>query len=76
MKRQWKKIWIKAIFWLLTEIILNLFGLDNLADYSEFIFEQKNGLAKRHAQPAIVVPLPHLKDYYSRTYRFSIALNP
>jgi hypothetical protein len=75
MKRQWKKIWIQAILWLFTEIILNVLGLDNLADYSEFIFEQKNAIAKRQPQLAVVIPLRRPKDYYSLMYRFPIALN-
>jgi hypothetical protein len=29
----------KVITWLVAEIILNAVGLDNLADYSEFVFE-------------------------------------
>ena len=41
MKTQWKKLCFKATFWLVTEIVLNLIGLDNLADYSEFIFDQE-----------------------------------
>ncbi|HEY9667144.1 MAG TPA: hypothetical protein V6C91_10080 [Coleofasciculaceae cyanobacterium] len=32
---------IKITCWLIVEIILNLLGLDNLADYSEFVFEGK-----------------------------------
>jgi hypothetical protein len=41
MKTQWNKLWVKTISWLVIEIILNLLGLDNLADYSEFIFEKE-----------------------------------
>lgn len=41
MQTQWKKIMIKITCWLIVEIILNLLGLDNLADYSEFVFEGK-----------------------------------
>lgn len=33
----------KLLFWLALEIILNLVGLDNLADYSEFIAGQTEG---------------------------------
>ncbi|WP_413160679.1 hypothetical protein ACL6C3_19415 [Capilliphycus salinus ALCB114379] len=29
---------IKILTWLIIEILLNLLGLDELADYSEFIF--------------------------------------
>ncbi len=28
-----------TLFWFATEILLNVTGFDNLADYSEFIFE-------------------------------------
>ena len=37
MRSRWQKI----TFWLIAEITLNLIGLDDLADYSEFIFEQQ-----------------------------------
>jgi hypothetical protein len=39
---------------------LNLLGLDNLADYSEFLFEQEVAIALRQPQMAVVVP-----SYYS-----------
>ncbi|MEM6869459.1 MAG: hypothetical protein AAF528_13885 [Cyanobacteria bacterium P01_C01_bin.121] len=29
------------MFWLLAELVLNLVGLDNLADYSEFLLSGK-----------------------------------
>jgi len=38
MNIQWKKLLLTTTIWLVTEIILNLLGLDNLADYSEFVF--------------------------------------
>ena len=31
---------IKAMVWVIAEILLNFIGLDDLADYSEFIFER------------------------------------
>ncbi len=37
-KAHWKSRIIKTIAWLVTEIALNLVGLDTFADYSEFIF--------------------------------------
>ena len=43
MKSQhWQKLVIKLICWLALEILLNLIGLDDLADYSEFIFNYDN----------------------------------
>ena len=37
----------KLLFWLAIEIFLNLVGLDNLADYSEFIISQSSGSRHR-----------------------------
>lgn len=55
MKLQWKKLLVKTTLWLAAEIILNVVGLDNLADYSEFIYEQDAALGYLN-QPAIVMP--------------------
>ncbi|EAZ90945.1 hypothetical protein [Crocosphaera chwakensis] len=41
MKVSWKKLFLQTSIWIASEILLNLIGLDNLADYSEFIFKQK-----------------------------------
>ncbi|MGD1896486.1 MAG: hypothetical protein ACFB16_05965 [Phormidesmis sp.] len=35
-----KTVFRRLVFWLTLEIVLNLVGLDNLADYSEFIAAQ------------------------------------
>lgn len=40
MRVKWKKLLIKTAVWLVAEILLNLLGMDNLADYSEFVFER------------------------------------
>ena len=40
MKICWKNLLLKITIWLLLEIGLNFLGLDNLADYSEFLFER------------------------------------
>ncbi|MEW5859024.1 MAG: hypothetical protein AB1861_16835 [Cyanobacteriota bacterium] len=48
MKAQWKRVFVKTTVWLITEIILNLLGLDNLADYNDFILEQKKIMAMSH----------------------------
>jgi hypothetical protein len=40
MKIVWKKSLIRATVWLAAEIILNCVGLDDMADYSEFVFER------------------------------------
>lgn len=55
MNVQWKKLFVKTTIWLAAEIFLNVLGLDTLADYSEFIYEQ-DVLALGHlARPAIVM---------------------
>lgn len=41
MKGYWQKLLVKMTFWLLAEIILTLVGLDDLADYSEFLLSEK-----------------------------------
>lgn len=74
MKTQWKKMWVKAAFWLVTEIILNLLGLDNLADYSEFIFEQEIEMAKHQPQIAIVAPFRSPLADSSLPFHFTMAL--
>jgi len=41
MKVQWQKLFIKTSVWLTAEILLNVIGLDNLADYSEFMINNQ-----------------------------------
>ncbi len=40
MNVQWKKLLVKVTLWLAFEIWLNFMGLDDVADYSEYIFER------------------------------------
>ena len=42
MKIQWHKLLLKLTIWLVVEIVLNLMGLDDMADYSEFLFTHSN----------------------------------
>ncbi|WP_181243812.1 hypothetical protein [Chamaesiphon polymorphus] len=37
-----RKFIIEIVTWLLFEIVLNIAGLDDLGNYSEFVFAQKN----------------------------------
>lgn len=37
MPIKWKTLFVKTIAWLAAEIYLNFLGLDDLADYSEFL---------------------------------------
>jgi hypothetical protein len=41
MKVRWQKLLLTATFWLATEICFNFLGIDDIADYSEFIFNQQ-----------------------------------
>ncbi|MDJ0590055.1 MAG: hypothetical protein QNJ72_08695 [Pleurocapsa sp. MO_226.B13] len=45
MNVRWQKLLVKTSLWLTTEIWFNFLGIDNLADYSEFIFE-KNAIVQ------------------------------
>lgn len=40
MQVHWKTLLVRTTFWLLVEISLNCLGLDDMADYSEFVFER------------------------------------
>ena len=42
MDFKWHKLLIKLAIWLSLEIVLNVMGLDDMADYSEFIFKLSN----------------------------------
>jgi hypothetical protein len=72
MKTQWKKAWVKTAMWLVTEIVLNLLGLDNLADYSEFLFEKEITLTMYQPQIVIVVPSRNSQVNYAQPYRFPL----
>lgn len=41
MKVKWSKLILKTIIWLSAEIYLTAIGLDNLADYGEFMFQDR-----------------------------------
>ena len=40
MQVKWKKLLAKTVIWLAAEILLNFLGVDDLADYGEFIFDR------------------------------------
>jgi|GEM_PF-3536880 hypothetical protein len=39
--RFFKHPWLKIFYWIIAEVILNLIGFDDLADYSEFILHKR-----------------------------------
>jgi hypothetical protein len=56
MEIHWKTVLVKLIVWLAAEVILNLLGLDSLADYSEFLHDQEAISLSHLYKPAIVMP--------------------
>jgi hypothetical protein len=40
-----KQLWIEVLIWVAAEVVLNLVGLDNLADYGEFILDTRAKVA-------------------------------
>ena len=55
MKIQWQKLWFKIILWLGAEILLTSIGLDDLADYSEFLCQQQEMALMGKAYPTLTV---------------------
>ena len=41
----WRMLLTKFAIWLAAEVVLSLFGLDNFADYSEYLFRPRSELA-------------------------------
>jgi hypothetical protein len=41
MNMRWKKLLLTTIFWLVTEICFNWLGIDDIANYSEFVFDRQ-----------------------------------
>lgn len=50
---RWQRFYLQGSIWLITEIVLGIMGLDNLADYSEFLQVRETSSAK----PPIVIVL-------------------
>lgn len=44
MNGNWKKLTLKVTLWLAAEVAFNLVGLDNIADYTEFVFSRQGSL--------------------------------
>ncbi|MBE9046092.1 hypothetical protein IQ255_17045 [Pleurocapsales cyanobacterium LEGE 10410] len=54
----WKQIIYKTGVWLAAEIWLNIIGLDNIADYSEFIFARDLDLQKKNRRTVKIMEYP------------------
>ncbi|HBB34373.1 MAG TPA: hypothetical protein DDZ80_25410 [Cyanobacteria bacterium UBA8803] len=48
MQVRWKTLIIKIGIWLTVEVVLNILGLNNIANYSEFIQDRDLNLAKKN----------------------------
>lgn len=54
----WKQAAYKTGMWLATEVWLNLIGLDNIADYCEFIFTQDSDLNLKNRRTVKITEYP------------------
>ncbi len=57
-KTKWKQFVYKIGVWLAAEICLNLIGLDNIADYSEYIFAQDLDLKIKNRRTVKITEYP------------------
>ena len=42
MKVRWPKLFLRTVVWLGAEMALTFLGVDDLADYSEFVFQNRS----------------------------------
>lgn len=50
MKLRWKTLLVQVAIWAVSEVALTCVGLDDLADYSEFILDRKHALLEAIAE--------------------------
>ncbi|MGB3691182.1 MAG: hypothetical protein WA865_18805 [Spirulinaceae cyanobacterium] len=61
------------MIWLAAEIFLNLIGIDDLADYSEFIFEKDPLIdGRRHGTIVLVTPYLSQSTFISQLQKTEI----
>lgn len=51
---KWKTLFTKITIWLALEIVLTLIGLDDIADYSEFLSSQESNFVCHNPVQLIV----------------------
>jgi len=56
MRERYQKVFLRALIWLTAEVLLGFMGLDNLADYSEFVFESRTLIQLNGSSVCIVSP--------------------
>lgn len=54
----WKQVICKTGVWLAVEVWLNIIGLDNIADYCEFIFAQDSDLKLKNRRTVKITEYP------------------
>lgn len=59
MQVKWAKLAVKVTIWLTVEVLLGLVGLDNLADYGEFVAGDSPLMQQRSAPVALIMPTPY-----------------
>ena len=57
MKIKWSKLVLEMIAWLSAEIFLTTLGLDNLADYGEFVFQDRDWIYIGETYDTLNVPV-------------------
>lgn len=75
MQRQYTKLFLKLAVWLMTEVILNLVGLDDLANYNEFLrFRTHFTLVSASCLPSLTWQgyERNISSLYSKNYTFFI----
>jgi hypothetical protein len=63
MKVKWSQLVLKIIVWLFAEMYLTVLGLDNLADYGEFVFQYKALLTIAEMSTLLVPQLNLVKSH-------------
>ncbi|MEL7083086.1 MAG: hypothetical protein AAF268_02510 [Cyanobacteria bacterium P01_A01_bin.3] len=51
----WRHHVLKFGIWLVAEVLLNVYGLDNLADYSEYLFERHHGITSAQVHQVLML---------------------
>lgn len=54
MRFNWKKLVAQTVFWLVAETLLNFVGIDGLADYSEFVFQNNSVISPLESKEKIL----------------------
>ncbi|MBD1854676.1 MULTISPECIES: hypothetical protein [Leptolyngbya] len=60
MKLRWKTLFVQVAIWAVSEVALTCVGIDDLADYSEFILDRKQAFieAISKSTPFATAPFP------------------